>query len=214
MGLVALLLGVGCGGATPHAAATQGGNDTSSSSARAAAAPCVLSGGVGAEDTSPAVFMELAGAEGELAAALRNDPPLPSDVAPTAFEAFVGDPRLKQVRVYHLLGPSDVPQTVQWGEAAGDGKQEPFDITIVPHVDGPAPAGVRMQVTMLGGAAVTTVVVSDQQSVVLAPAVPGHQALFILTPYVLWNEGDVGRLLACKRRRASHAGLAGSPELP
>lgn len=167
--------------------------------------------------TAPGVFIELAGAQGELAAILRDHPPPPANTRPTGgFEAFVGDPRLRSLGVYQVLTPTDVPQSVPWELEGRDGAKERLDITVTPHVSGPAPGGVSVEVDVRGRAH-TPVVVRDQQSIFLGgfslPLAQGTQAVFVLTPYVLWNEADFGRLLECKRRRAL-PGIAGGPALP
>lgn len=215
----ALIFGAGCGAGAPAPAASAAGSSKTASPGPASSAGtrCALSGGVEGA-SAPRVFIEVAAAQGELSALVREHPPVGLDVAPgAAFDAWVGDPRLKRLNVFHLLAPNDMPASARWELEGREGGEEPLDIIITPHVDGPAPQGVRMQVTM-AGLAHTTVVVHDQQSVVFggfpAPIPPGSQALFVLTPYVIWNDADLGRLLECKRRWAGNGGVARRPELP
>ena len=203
--------------AAPVASPAQGASGAVSASARTVGTSCDLSGGLGTTGTAPGVFIELAGAQGQLSAILRDHPPPAKDPAPTAgFEAFIGDPRLKSLGVYHVLTPTDVPQSVAWELEGRDGAKERLDITLTPHVSGPAPGGVSIDVDVRGRAH-TTVVVRDQQSIFLdgfsVPLASGTQAVFVLTPYVLWNDADFTRLLECKGRRA-RPGIAAGSALP
>lgn len=215
LGISALWLGAGCGGHTaPAASSPVAGTKTApAASAPRAGAPCDLSGGGGVTDATPRVFIELALAEGDLMVILRDHPAGASDISSTgAFDALVSDPRLKGIRVLHVITPNDVPQTVPWELEGSEGAKERLDITVTPHVNGPAPEGVRVEIDV-GGHAHTTVVVRDQQTTVFggfsAPPLAELHAVFTLTPYVLWNEADLGRLLECKRRGA-HPGPAAS----
>jgi len=154
-------------------------------------------------DVAPRVLLELAGAQGELTAMLRDHPPAPGARVPIgAFEAFVGDPRLTALRVYHVLTPNDVAQSVPWELEGRAGTKEHLDITMTPHVSGATPGGVRIEVDVRGHAH-TTVVVRDQESVVFSgfsvPLAESTEALFVLTPYVVWSDADSRRLLECMR---------------
>jgi hypothetical protein len=188
---------------------------------------CALSGGSRGPKAAPRVFLELACAQGDPAALLAPHP-APHGSAPNSWlEGFLADPRLERISVLHVLAPNDTSRTLAWDLERHDGSVEPWSVTLTPHVNGPSPAGVRVEVTLTptkageGGAtreaseqgaagrANTTVVVHDQQSVVLAgfapPTSTATQTMVVLTPYVLWDEADLASLLECKRQRAHAA---------
>jgi hypothetical protein len=167
--------------------------------------------------------MELACAQGDPAALLAPHPAVPGSGQNTWLEGFLADPRLERISVLHVLAPNDASRTLQWDLERHDGSVEPWSVTLTPHVNGPSPAGVRVEVTLAptragqakaseqgaAGRANTTLVVRDQQSVVLAgfgaPTSAPTQAMLVLTPYVLWDEADLASLLECKRQRAHAA---------
>jgi hypothetical protein len=211
----------------PAAAPAPVANAPSPASSTRAGAPCALSGGAGVANAAPRVFIELTAAQGDLMALLRNHPPGPTPMSPTAgLERFTDDPRLERLSVLHVIVPNDTPRIMPWEADMPDGSREQWAITVTPHVNGPAPAGVRVEVVLSAGTppeagaaaaagaerARTTVVVHDQESIVLggftASATAGPRGTLVLTPYVLWEEADLWRLYECKRRRAP----SGTPE--
>jgi hypothetical protein len=143
---------------------------------------------------------------------------------------LLNDPRLRIPRILHVLAPEGEARTVAWDVEKHDREGqcpevERWDLTVTAHVDATQPSNVRLDVARspappLGTRpedwyvpehrrAQTTVVVRDQQTVVLGglgePAVPQAPATLLVTPYVIWEEADLRRLFQCKMKRAGAA---------
>lgn len=219
----------GCGGAST----TSKGPPAATAPAAARPAigvPCQLSSAraPSSANAEPVrVFVELATVRGDLAQVLRGAP-APTSNAGT-FAELLRDQRLEVPRVQHLLVANDAPETLAWDSekpsaSGGCAELDRWDMTVAAHADGESPAGVRLELSLAPAPPLgtppeswhipphrkvhTTVVVKDQQTVVLggfpvAGAGMSSKSMLLVTPYVLREQSDLKRLLECKRRRPS-----------
>ena len=140
---------------------------------------------------------------------------------------MVADPRWEAVSVRHLIAGDGVRKTFPWeveppSGSSGCPAAERWDVSVVPHVTGRSPVTVSMEVRILPApppgmtagtwqvpptcGTRTTLVVRDQELIVLSgfPASAGASArvMTTVTPYVIWEDADLERLLECKRKLA------------
>ncbi|HWP07306.1 MAG TPA: hypothetical protein VNN72_16255 [Polyangiaceae bacterium] len=119
--------------------------------------------------------------------------------------------------IHHVLAKNAEPQTVSWNVetqfVGGSSELVPWDMKLTPHIVATSPVSVRLEVDIAGGTlAHTTVVLRDQQTVILEPTgnpkpTSTTRAILAVTPYVLRDDADVRRLLECKRQAAMAARL-------
>lgn len=198
---------------------------------------CALSSGSRSAGP-PRVFVEMASVEGALAAvarAPRTPPPAPGSSGSRGFAAFLSDPRLRIGRVVNVMTTEGVPSTVAW-DMQDEARSSPcpelerWDVTVTSRVDPAQPRTVRLEIRQtpappLGTPpqnwhvpehrqAHTTVVLHDQQSIVLsgpAQATKKQPALLVVTPYIISDDGDLRRLFECKLRRARTTAQKAAP---
>jgi hypothetical protein len=192
--------------------------------------PCQLSSATGSSAASAEpvrVFVEVAAVRGDLAQVLRGAPG-PTSTGNT-FAELLRDPRLEMPRVGHFVVANDAPQTMAWDSektsaAGGSAERDRWDLTLTAHADGERPARVRLEVSLAPAPPLgtppeswqipehrrihTTVVVADQQTVVLGGvaepgATSGSRSILLMTPYVLREQSDLKRLFECKQRQAA-----------
>lgn len=204
---------------------------------------CALSPAPQGSSPPRRIFVELATLEGDWAAIMGpNVGAAPSAAAPRTFSQALADPRWKAISVRHLMANDGVRQTLPWQAepprgSTGCPATERWELSIVPRVVGRSPVTVQAEVQILpapplgvapdtwhvppGCGARTTVVLHDQQVIVLSGFPASAEAKVgvttTLTPYVIWEEADLQRLLACKRKlRPANADVARSipPQTP
>jgi hypothetical protein len=221
---------VGCGGASTAPKGSPAATARATDRPRIGV-PCQLSSAA----SSPAataepvrVFVEVATVRGDLNEVLRGAPPVPSSTAAT-FAELLRDPRLEMPRVGHFLVANDASQTIAWDseKPSATGRCDEanrWDLTLTAHADGERPASVRLEVSLAPAPPLgtppeswqipehrrihTTVVVKDQQTVVLGgvaePGAPSSsRSILLMTPYVVREQSDLKRLFECKQRQAS-----------
>jgi hypothetical protein len=196
--------------------------------------PCALSSAQPASTTPPRIFVELATLEGDPAAIQQPLATVGKVAAPRTFSQMLADPRWKAISVRHVIASDGVRQTFPWefpppSASTGCPASERWDLSMTPHVTGHSPVTVRLDLQILpappsgaasdtprvppGCGARTTVVVHDQQVIVLSgfPAPTGAANIGLtttVTPYVIWEDADLQRLLECKRKRSRVNGAA------
>jgi len=191
--------------------------------------PCALSPAPRASSAPPRIVVELATLKGDLFAIQRPATAgAPGAVEPRTFSQMLADPRWIAVSGRPVIASDGIRQTFPWNfepprVSAECPASEHWNLSMTPHVIGHSPASVRIELQILPApppdaapdapdvplacGVRTTVVVRDQQVIVLSgfPASAGTQTGFVtaLTPYVIWEEADLQRLLECKSKRAS-----------
>lgn len=186
---------------------------------------CALSTPPQTSSSPPRIFVELATLEGDVAAIQQPTPTAGRTATPPrTFSQMLADPRWKAITVRHLIAADGVPETFP-------GEFEPpiassecpagqrWNIIVTPHVTERSPVTVSVELRMQPAGAIpdavhvppacgaqTTLVVRDQQVVVLPGVPPSGGAntgvMTTLTPYVIWEDADVERLLECKHKLA------------
>jgi hypothetical protein len=199
--------------------------------------PCALSSAPRTPSTPPRIFVELATLEGDVASIQQpNAAAGQGAAAPRTFSQMLADPRWKALSVRHVVANDGIRETFPWEfepprASAECPASERWELSMTPHVTGHSPAMVRMDIQILparlAGAipdtsqvppdcgARTTLVVRDQQVVVLSgfAAAAGARAdlMTTVTPYVVWEEADLRRLVECKGKNTrANAGVAGA----
>jgi hypothetical protein len=186
--------------------------------------PCVLSSAPQAPSTPPRIFVELATFEGDMASI---QPPNAAagqgTAAPRTFSEMLAESRWKTITVRHVIASDGVRQTFPWefGPPRASTEcpaSERWELSLTPQVTGHSPVTVRMDVQIRptpppgaapdtmpvppGCGAQTTLVVRDQELIVLsgfpAPADAKVGLTTTVTPYVIWEDADLRRLLECK----------------
>ena len=189
--------------------------------------PCALSSSRQASSTPPRIFVELTTLEGDLASIQRPSAAVKQGgAAPHTFSQMLADPRWKAISVRYVIASDGTRHTFPWEFGPPHVTREcptseRWDLSITPHVTGRSPVAVRVDIeifpTLPPGAAPdsshvppecgarTTLVVRDQQLVVLSgfPASAGVGLVTAVTPYVVWEDADLARLVECKGKRAN-----------
>lgn len=186
---------------------------------------CALSTPPQTSASPPRIFIELATLEGDVAA-IQQPTPTAGQTAtpPRTFSQMLADPRWEAITVRHLIAADGVretfpeafePPTVSSECPTG----QRWDIIVTSRVTERTPVMVSVELRIQPAGATpdtvhvppacgaqTTVVVRDQQIVVLSGFPPSGGAntsvMTSLTPYVIWEDADVERLLECKRKLA------------
>lgn len=167
--------------------------------------------------------------EGDLTAILHTRPATADGAAPnTGGAGIVLDAGLESIAVHHVLAKNDEVKTISWDteRPTSDGSKAPihWDMKLTPHVIASSPVGVSLEVDLVGAAtngappaapsgdatvAHTTLVLRNQQTIIVGPTgnlnPTATRTVLAVTPYVLWDDADVGRLLECKREAAAAA---------
>lgn len=140
---------------------------------------------------------------------------------------MLADAQWKAITVRHMIAADGTRQTFPWEfdpprASTGCPAADRWDLSIAPRVTGQSPVMVSIELRILpppppGMApdawhvpptcgARTTLVLRDQQLIVLSgfPAFAGASAGVVttVTPYVIWEDRDLERLLECKRKLA------------
>ena len=119
-------------------------------------------------------------------------------------------------RVAHAMAREDRPATIPWhfnqGELGDDTALG--QLTVLPHLSDVPPGFVRLEIALRdtagGGSRLeleTSLMLRDQQTAVLTTqgsAFRPSQTLLV-TPYVVRHDGDLQRLLQCKRQARADA---------
>lgn len=161
-------------------------------------------------------FVEIAQLTGDIGGSL------PSDSLATPTAPF-DDPRLAVQRVGHVIVSNDEGSTLAWDTPAptplATSEPQRWDLQLVPHFEGADSSSLRIELDLAPAPPLgtpperwsipkhrrvhTTVVLGEQQSVVLAlPRGAGAigPSLMVVTPYFIREEADLRRLFLCKMR--------------
>lgn len=189
---------------------------------------CALSSPPRASASPPRIFVELASLEGDWAAIQATDPATGQNAgAPRSFPQVLTDPRWNAISVRHVIANDGARQTFPWEfepppASADCPPSERWEISLAPHVTGRSPVTVRLELQILPApppgtapdtfqvpascGARTTLVLRDQQLIALSgfPTSANANAnlglMTTVTPYVIWEDADLERLIECKRR--------------
>lgn len=190
--------------------------------------PCALSSAPRVPSTPPRIFVELATLEGDVASIQQpNTTAGQGAAAPRTFSQMLAGPRWKAISVRHVIANDGIRQTFPWEfepprASTECPASERWELSLTPHVAGYSPVMVRVDLQILPtpppGAtpntshvppacgARTTLVVRDQQLTVLSvfPASAGGRVGLIttVTPYIVWEDADLRRLVECKGKNA------------
>lgn len=192
--------------------------------------PCALSSAPRAPSTPPYIFVELATLEGDVTSIQQpNAAAGKSAAAPRTFSQMLADPRWKAISVRHVIANDGIRQTFPWEfeppRASAECRASErwgWELSMTPHVTGYSPVMVRVDLQILPAAPPgaprdtshvppdcgvrTTLVVRDQQVVVLSgfPASAGATVGLVttVTPYTVWEDADLRRLIECKGKNA------------
>lgn len=185
---------------------------------------------LGDERVAVRVFVEVAALEGDLGERVRQ-----SSMPLHGFSDWANDPQSGKGRVAHLMANNEAPTTIAWDMAPQKGdpcpNPERWDLTITPHLAAHS-TEVRMEVDFAPAPPVgtapsawhvpehrrarTTVVLQDQTPMItaLSPTIASQAGtpsggMLVITPYIIRDDDDLRRLMACKMRNAAQARMSG-----
>lgn len=186
--------------------------------------PCALSSPPQTSSSPPRIYVEFATLQSDSAAI---QAPNGAAGPPRTFSRMLADQRWEAISVRHTIAGDGVRETFPWEfepppASAGCPAGQRWDISVTPHVSARSPVTVSVEVQLLPApppgiaasawqvpptcGARTTLVVRDQQLIVLqgfpVSASASADLMTTVTPYVIWEDADLERLLECKRKLA------------